>query len=708
MTPTDSTTSSTLVYGASEKLTKRHLDLQALLYVRQSTNQQLRDHRESTARQYALSDRLKALGWPNGRIVVIDDDLGISASGNERRAGFQRLLSEITAERVGIVIGLEMSRLARNSKDWHDLFEVCAIFGTLIADEDGVYDPQIPNDRLILGMKGIISEMELHTMRIRLERGRMNKAQRGEMFHGAPAGYVKNVHGVVEKDPDERAQSAVQLVFDKFEELGSCHAVFHYFVREHIELPLRDSYGNTHWRLPGKTTLDGILRHPLYAGAYGYSRRKSYKNKRQSDKLTRKYLPPEQWKVLILNKYPAYITWDQFLQNQQKTQQNCTHKNRGGPPREGSALLAGILFCGHCGRRLHPRYQAKSGRPGYHCSTSHLTATVPHACQGVIQCDVVDDLVSQRVVEALQPAAIELSLKVVEDESLRRTEFAKQQRQQLEHARYQAQLAERRYHAVDPDNRLVARTLEKQWEDCLSALHGTEKEHELRMKDKPVSVSEPERQQLLAISADIAALWESGATTNKDRKHVVRCVIDKVVAAVQGTTEFVDVTIHWAGGFTSQHQILRRVAKYTQLQDYAVWAQRLIELRRQGKRAPEIADILNHEGFRPARQQRAFTTAMVDKLIAQPPFREPLHNPQLARDEWTREDLATELGMPTKKLQQWVVKRWVHVIQRPYGATWVLWADNHEVERLRRLLNRPGRNQQPPLELCTPTYPSGR
>jgi DNA invertase Pin-like site-specific DNA recombinase len=707
MRPTDSLINRKLVFGAGDKITSRHLDLLGELYVRQSSNEQLRDNRESTERQYALTDRLKMLGWTEENIVVIDDDLGRSGSGSEHREGFQRMLSDITAERVGIVIGLEMSRLARNSKDWHDLFEVCAIFGTLIADEDGVYDPQIPNDRLILGMKGIISEMELHTMRIRLERGRMNKAQRGEMFHSAPVGYVMNVHGVVEKDPDERAQSAVQLIFDKFDELGSCHAVFHYFVREHIELPLHDYYGKILWRLPGKTTLDGILRHPLYAGAYGYGRRKSYKNKRHPDKRTKKHLPLEQWKVLIPDKYPAYITWDQFLQNQRKLRQNCSRKNQGGPPREGSALLAGILFCGHCGRRLQPHYQTKSGRPGYHCSR-HLTMAVPHACQGVIQCDVIDDLVSRRVVEALQPAALELSLKVVEDESLRRKEFAKRQRQQLEHARYQAQLAERRYHAVDPDNRLVARTLEKQWEDSLSALQRAEEEHEGQMKDKPVSLSESERTQLMAMSADITGLWQASATTNKDRKQVVRCVIDKVIAAVQGTTEFVDVTIHWAGGFTSQHQITRRVSKYTQLHDYDVWAQRLIDLRRQGKRSPEIAEILNREGYRMARQQREFTATMVQQLISQPRFRDPLHNPQLAPHEWRLEDLAKALGMPPKKLRHWVFKRWVQAIQRPFAGTWVIRADDNELERLRELLHRPAQNRPFPLQLRMPPRLDGQ
>ena len=708
MRPTDATLNLNRipVFGARDKIAPQHLNLKADLYVRQSTPGQIRDNCESRERQYALSGRLKMLGWMDDQIEVIDDDLGRSGSGSVRREGFQRLLSEITAGRVGIVIGLEMSRLARNSKDWHDLFEVCAIYGTLIADEDGVYDPQIPNDRLILGMKGIISEMELHTMRIRLERGRLNKAQRGEMFANPPAGYVKTATGVVEKNPDERAQSAIRLIFDKFGELGSCHAMFHYFVSENIQLPLHDDHGNVVWRVPGKTTLNEILHHPLYAGTYGYSRHKNYKSKYKPVKESPKELPPEQWKVLIHDRYPAYISWEQYQRNQEKLRENCSRKKQPGRPRQGSALLGGIVFCGHCGRKLHPQY-ATGAKPGYHCNR-HLTMAVAHACQGVIQCAVLDEIVAQQVLEAIQPAGVELSLTVLEDETLRRKEHAKQLRQQLEHARYQAQLAERRYQAVDPENRLVARTLEQQWEQSLRGLRAAEEKHELGIQDKPVALGEAERQQLFELGSNMVALWHAPSTSNKDRKEIIRCVIDKVTAAVQGTSEFVDVTIQWAGGFTSQHQVIRRVAKYTQLRDHDVWAHRLIELRRQGKRAPEIAEILNREGYRMARQRREFTTTMVHQLIRQPRFRDPMYHPKLSPHEWRLEDLAEKLRIPEKKLRSWILRGWVHATQRPFGATWVVWADDQELDRLRQLQDRPDQNQHPSLELRTPRVTGNR
>jgi len=253
----------------SAKITAEHLQLGAVLYVRQSTSAQLREHQESTARQYALKNRLVAFGWPDDRVIVIDDDLGTSGSGSVERPGFRRLLKLVTDQQVGIVLGLEMSRLARNSKDWHDLFEVCGIFQTLIADEDGVFDPQDPNDRLVLGLKGIIAEMELHTMKVRLERGRLNKAQRGELFHDVPVGYVLNEQGLPQLDPDESARHVMKTFFDLFESLGSSCALFHHLAEHQIRLPFRDRSGPIDWRLPAKSTVYELLKHPLYAGAYG-------------------------------------------------------------------------------------------------------------------------------------------------------------------------------------------------------------------------------------------------------------------------------------------------------------------------------------------------------------------------------------------------------------------------------------------------------
>jgi DNA invertase Pin-like site-specific DNA recombinase len=674
-----------------------------MLYVRQSTNHQLREHRESTERQYALAHRLQLLGWPEERIVIVDQDLGCSGSGSQQRRGFQRVLTELTAERVGIVMGLEMSRLARNSKDWHDLFEVCGIFGALIADEDGVYDPHDPNDRLVLGMKGIISEMELHMMKTRLERGRLNKAQRGELFHDVPRGYVLTPARLPVQDPDDRVRSVIHMVFDKFNELGSAHGVFRDFVRRHIELPFRGRGGTLQWHPTRPGAILQILTHPLYAGAYSYRRHNVARKKRGTRNMPKR-LPPEQWKVLIPDKYPAYITWDQFIRNRERLHENNTRKDRKGPPREGCALLAGILFCGHCGRRLHPFYSGHA-RPGYYC-TRHRTAAVERACQGTIQCDVLDGLIEDRALQVLRPASIELSLRVVQDETLRREELGKYQRQKAERARYDEQLAKRRYEAVDPENRLVAGTLEKEWELSMKKRMDAEREYETILLESPVRLTEAERQRLVALSSDIPNLWKSPATNIKDRKQVLRHLIEKVVATVQGDTELVDVTIHWVGGCLSQHEVIRRVSKYTQLQDYEQWCQRIIDLRREGKRAWEIAAALNRDGYRMARHGRPITAETLKQLFSQSPFREQLRNKKLGPNEWLVADLAKEVGVKKKKLKDWVTRGWAQANQRPFGGVWILWADKEELERL-RLLGKRGRgdNQPPHEELVRPRRP---
>lgn len=350
----------------SPKITADHLQLDAAVYIRQSTSHQLRDHQESTARQYALQERLLALGWSDDHVVVIDEDLGISCTRKTERPGFRHLLNLITEERVGIVLGLEMSRLARTSKDWHDLFEVCAIYHTLIGDEDGIFDPQDPNDRLLLGLKGIISEMELHTMKVRLERGRLSKAQRGELFHQVPVGYVLNEAGLPQLDPDRSARHAMETFFELFGFVGSSDGLFRYLFTHNIKLPFRDCHGKLDWRCPARSTVYELLKHPLYAGAYGYGRTTNYKLTKGKQP-GKKHLPPDQWKVFIKDCTPSYITWEQYETNQRTLGRNDTKsRKRPGPVRKGSALLSGILYCAHCGRRMTLSYHA-SNRASYWC-----------------------------------------------------------------------------------------------------------------------------------------------------------------------------------------------------------------------------------------------------------------------------------------------------------------------------------------------------
>ena len=402
----------TLSRASSSKVLPGHLEKLAVVYVRQSSPKQVLDHRESTARQYAFADQAVAFGWPRERVLTIDEDLGKSGRTAEGRSGFQRLITEVTLNHVGMVLGLEMSRLARSSKDWHAFFEMCAIFGTLIADEDGVYDGNDPNDRLLLGLKGIMSEMELHIMRNRLERGRDCKAQRGELFFGVPVGYVLLPTGEVDFDPDEQAQEVMRLVFDKFDELGTIYGLFHWLIRNNIRLPIRPQSGakkgQLDWRRPSICTLAEILRHPIYAGAYSFGRRPADPKRTFSPKgHSRPLVPMEQWKVLHRDRLPAYITWEHYLRNRERIEQNRNRFDCQGAPRSGVALLSGLLVCGTCGRRMRTLYHAH-GKAQYDCNRRELTGLEPR-CPG-LAARAVDGLVAQQVLRALEPAAVELSI----------------------------------------------------------------------------------------------------------------------------------------------------------------------------------------------------------------------------------------------------------------------------------------------------------
>jgi DNA invertase Pin-like site-specific DNA recombinase len=691
----------------SSKIRSAHLEKLAVVYIRQSSPQQVLENRESTARQYAFAEHAVALGWPRDRVLIIDEDLGKSGRTAEGRSGFQRLVTEVTLHHVGLVLGLEMSRLARSSRDWHNLFEMCALCDTLLADEDGVYDPNDPNDRLLLGLKGIMSEMELHMMRNRLGRGRDNKAGRGELFHSVPMGYVILPTGEVEFDPDEQARFVVKLVFDKFQELGSIYGMFHWLIQHDIQLPIRPrtgpKKGQLEWRRPSIPTLAQMLRHPIYAGAYAYGRRPAAPNGRSTPgKRYRPWVPMEQWKVLIKDRLPAYITWDQYLKNRDRVEQNRNGPGSPGVPRDGAALLPGVLVCGNCGRHMQASYHA-NGMAQYACNRQYVEATEPR-CYGLAAREI-DDLVARQVLLALEPAAIALSLRARGDIEQERERLEKHWRQRRQRARYDVELAERRYQAVDPANRLVAATLERRWEEALGEERQLQEEYDRFAREAPAQLSDEERERIEALARDIPALWDAPRTTNADRKQMLRCLVERVVVHVRCDSELVDVTIHWAGGYESRHEIVRPVATYAQLRDFERLMDRVVELRRAGHTAPEIAESLNAEGFYPPKRRGEFTTPVVHQLLKRRGLigNERSHGELLGRHEWWLTDLARELQMSHLKLRDWAVRGWVHSRKTPIQGRWILWADQDEVTRLRKLLaeSRRGANAYA-SELRTP------
>ncbi|EKU96253.1 site-specific recombinase, DNA invertase Pin [Leptolyngbya sp. PCC 7375] len=524
----------------SEKIQAHHLDRLAVVYVRQSTLQQVSDHQESTRLQYGLVGRAEALGWRAERVLTIDDDLGKSGSSAEGRLGFQRLVSEVGLNHVGLILGVEMSRLARSSKDWHQLLEICALFGTLIADLDGIYNPSDYNDRLLLGLKGSFSEIELHILKQRMIQGKRNKAERGELGFNVPIGYVRRPSGEIHFDPDEQVQQVVQLIFRKFEELGTLNAVLQYLVTHHIQIGVRvlsgPTKGDLEWHRPNRATLQNLLRHPTYAGAYAYGRRQVDPRKKKAGRphTGRVVKPCEEWLVLIKDHHPAYISWEKYQQNIAQLKSNQNRSNEQGHPRQGVGLLCGLLVCGRCGGRMAVQYSHGQDHHRYICAREKVDYG-GEICQHLSGA-CLDEYVVDQVLQALEPAALELSLAAARHLEEDRLELDKVWHQRLERAQFETDRARRHYQLVEPENRLVARQLAQEWEAKLQAQQQLQEDYERFCCEKPKQLSPDQQQQIRRLAQDLPALWSVPTTTQAQRKEIIRQVIDKIIVTVEGTS----------------------------------------------------------------------------------------------------------------------------------------------------------------------------
>ncbi len=680
----------TTVAPRSSKIHDRHLNRMAIVYVRQSSPQQVVENRESRERQYALAQVAQRMGWPAERVVIIDEDQGRSGKTADDRSGFQRLMTEVSLNHVGVVLGLELSRLSRSNKDWHQLIDVCGIFQTLLGDQDGVYDPLDGNDRLLLGMKGAMSEFELVTLRNRLLRGSRNKAQRGELFMSVPVGYFKTPSGEVVQEPDEQARGATQLVFDKFEELGSTYAVFHYFVANHLQLGFRrhrkERVGELEWRSPSPNRILGILRHPIYAGAYAYGMHRAG-TKNPATGLVEGgtwFVPPEELPVLLRDRLPAYISWDRYLANQERLKQNRSLPDTQGVPKRGDALLQGLVVCGQCGHRMSTRYKA-ANRPGYYCN-EYWRSDRKEPC-GRITASTLDDLVVRELLRALEPAALELSLRAIENVEQERKRLHDQWHQKLERVRHEAGRAERQYHSTEPENRLVARTLEARWEDALKKQRQVEEEYHRFLAKLPATLTATDRERIRALSQNVQSLWSATGTTAKDRKQIVRCLVERAAVMVDQATELTDVTIVWKGEITTQHRVARPVGTFEQLKDFPRLTERVKELHREGLHLGPIAAKLNAEGFVPPHRRGAFTEGGVGALARElglvgEMFRDDL----LQESEWWIPDLTRQLSVIPQKIHYWVKEGWIHSRRTPSGKHLIVWADKDEIRRLKQIV----------------------
>jgi DNA invertase Pin-like site-specific DNA recombinase len=702
------------------KVRSRHRDRLAVVYVRQSSAQQVVSNRESADLQYQLRQRAVTLGWADDRVLVIDDDQGVSGSAVENRPGFQRLLAEVSLGHVGVIFGREVSRLSRSCRDWHQLLELCALFQVLIADADGVYDPTDPSDRLLLGLRGMMSEAELHVLKSRMHQGKLNKARRGELFTCVPIGYVRSPDGGISLDPDEQVRSVVALVFARYAELGSLTKTHAYLVANSIQLGLRvykgPGKGRLLWHRPRRSALYEMLRHPFYAGAYAYGRCPLDPTRRVAGKPKsgRRIASPEEWICLLKDKVPAYITWEQYEENRRRLA--AGDLGRGAKTATGRAptLLNGIVRCGRCGRAMGARNARVSANPRYACDWEFREYGGPR-CQSVVAA-YPDRLIESLVLKAVEPASLELSFRAAERAEQDRERLHTHWKQRLERAAYEADRARRQYDAVDPANRLVARELERQWEAKLAERQRLDEDYARFQAEQPRHLSAADRGRIEGLAKDLPGLWHGATTTGADRRAIVRLLIERVELTRHGDTERAAVSIHWRGGVATRHEIRQGLRTYGSLGGMAKLRERVLELRGDGRTAEEIAATLNREGYVAARRKE-LTGDIVRQLLSRfgqagvpPGVRDASDLPGV--QEWWLPELATHLGVKVIVVHRWRWSSWLHARQlRGENGRWIVWATAAEVNRLRRLrafeIEHHGRRTPPPA-LTTPATRTGR
>ncbi|HYN58520.1 MAG TPA: recombinase family protein [Rubrivivax sp.] len=543
-----------------DKVKASHHSRMALVYVRQSSAAQVEHNRESTLRQYALAQRAAALGWPQARITIIDDDLGLSGSSAHQRGGFARMAADVALGHVGLILGLEASRLARNNADWYRLLDLCAMTDTLIGDADGLYHPSLFNDRLLLGLKGTMSEAELHVLRARLDGGIRNKAARGELRRGLPVGFVwGDADGEVLLHPDEAVSGAVRAVFARFAEFGSARRVWLWFRSEGLSFPTqRHARAPMGWAAPTYTAIHHVLSNPVYAGAYTYgkTRRERFVDEHGNIQRRIRHLPREQWSVLIKDHHKGYIDWSTFEVNQARLATNTrpqAHQS-GGAVREGAALLQGLATCGHCGRKLHTHYRGKNQAPGYHCSNKSIVDGRGVYCLNVggVQ---IDETVVNAFLSAVAPAGLAASMRAAELLQADHDGALAQWRLAVERADYEVQRAERGYRAVDPDNRLVARGLETQWEQCLRALEQAHSELKRREQLRPQQLTADQREHVLTLGRDLQRLWQAPSTSLRDKKELLRTLLEEVGVSVFREQYRALLKLRWRGGLLTEADV---------------------------------------------------------------------------------------------------------------------------------------------------------
>lgn len=688
---------------ASDKIAARHLERIAVIYVRQSSPKQVQRNEGSQINQRALVERAVALGWHAERIQVMDADLGQSAAHAEGRTDFTALTAEVALGHIGIIFGWEVSRLARNNADWYRLLDLAAVFGTLIADVDGIYDPRLYNDRLLLGLKGTMSEAELHMMRQRLDAGRLTKVLGGTYRQRLPTGLTRLPDGSVLKDPDEQVRHVVALVFQKFSELGTCQKVLRFCKQHEILLPRRQSSGSQAgemlWKKASAAAIYAMVGNPAYAGAFAYGRRPSDPTRRVPGRPATGFVrkPMTEWLTIQQGVYPAYISWEEYVANQEQLRDNGQrHREQKRPGRgairQGTGLLQGMATCGACGHVMKVAY-----KPGvrYHCDGLSKDFAEP-MCPS-FEGEAVEGVVVRAFLSAIQPAQLDALETLLARQRQERAQLARHWEEQRQRATYEAHLARRRYEVVDPDNRLVAAELERRWEEKLLALRQVEDAVE-RFEREPADLSlEPQlRRQFEHIAQCLPDLWTNGQLSYEDQKHLLRSLISRVILK-RPRPDRADVTIVWVSGHFSTDTATLPVHCQRDVSEYEQMLIRLRELWQEGRTDEQMAESLTHEGFHSARNHHV-SPATVLRLRHEQSWVSTYHHHRLAHHidgYWTVHGLAQELGIGRHWLYRRIARGVLQppdVIRSPHHGTYLIRDSPDVLDRLRRALGRPAGN----------------
>ena len=674
----------------TNKIQTHQLQKNAYVYLRQSTMRQVYHNQESTERQYALKDKALMLGWKQDKIHVLDGDLGESGAQANQRDDFKKLIADVCMEKAGAVFALEASRLSRSCADWHRLLNLCALTGTLIIDDDGIYDPSDFNDQLILGLKGTMSQAELHVMRGRLLKAKVNKAQKGKLRFPLPVGFCYDDSGQIIQDIDQEVQGAVSLLFSTFKKVGTAHSVAREFAKNNLKFPKR-AYGGI-WKgrlIWGELTTSrvlGVLKNPSYAGAYVFGRYKYNKQISPEGEVSTKMkkLQMEDWSVHIQDHHKGYITWEEFQRHQVMLQDNQTNSKEmmlSSALREGCAALQGLLLCGNCGHKISPRYKGKNGvYPMYECNKARREGQATSYCMG-FRADVVDDVVIKRILEVLKKDQIEIALAALGELESRDKAMDKQWAMRLDRAEYEVQLAQRRYEQVDPDNRLVASNLEKAWNEALSQVEQIKQQRQEHHSQYLLTIAPEQKEQILQLAQDLPNLWNARTTQTKDRKRILHLLVKDIT--VHKNQKKLILHLRWQGGAVEDLEVNLPPSYCEKFRYKDDFINRIRELAIEYT-DNEIAEKLNAEGL-VAPRGNPFTRSAVNWIrhnyrISSPPQKQKRSN------ELTVKEVAKKFDVSIGVVYYWISKSLINTRRlRTTSPYWITLTLEKEQELRKRI-----------------------